>query len=267
MTATPYNTAVVCLLNYKEGEIPATCAFFQKSAARLGISPMVFGRGDTFGSNTLTPDHPEFLYHNSFNAKVTRLAKHIATIPPEFKYILYVDARDSLFVRSLWAICDEFNRTGWPLLFGAGPINHPHVDPGWLGRFRQNKTGIKFLNAGVWMAERGALEEAFDKLEVVSSMVKENEIPSSASFLHDNDQHVWQAAYAEEMLPIRLDFERQIFMNMDHSDISDFDFSKSTEDAPVVLKNGSRPSIIHFPGISSVALPFFAWFLRIAPLP
>lgn len=265
--ATPENTAVVCLLNYRNEEVPATYGFFYESAMRAGIKVEVFGRGEVYGPSGPRPGSPHWPFHNSYEAKILRLSKHIESLPANARYVLYVDARDTMFLRPLKDICDTYNHIGWPIVFGATAKNNPHHDPAWLERFKKHKSGFNYLNAGMFMAERIALEDAFTRLADMHDRIERDEIDSSAKFLAVNDQHVWQAAYVEGELPIRLDHKQELFLNAHQTQYEDYDYSLSSQKSPIVMRNGSKPSVIHFPGYSSVAIPFFAWTFNLAPLP
>ncbi|HSS97057.1 MAG TPA: hypothetical protein VLK33_08505, partial [Terriglobales bacterium] len=265
--ATPENTAVICLLNYRNEEVPATYGFFYQSAMRVGIKVEVYGRGEVYGPSGPRPGSPHWPYHNSYEAKILRLGKHIESLPPNARYVLYVDARDTLFLRPLSDICDAFNRIGWPIVFGATAKNHPHQDPAWMERFKKYKSGFNYLNAGMFMAERTALENAFVKLVETHGEVEDDKIDSSATFLAVNDQHIWQAAYVEGTIPIYLDHKQDMFLNAHQVQHEDYDFTLSTEKTPIVMRSGAKPCVIHFPGHSSAAIPFAAWTLNLAALP
>ncbi len=263
--ATPENTAVVLLLNYKEDEVPVTYGFLYQSALRVKIPLMVFGRGEDYDDGLERPNGQRT--PTSYYQKVERLSTHVESLPPQARYVLYVDARDCLFVRPLKAICDDFNDFGWPIVFSADRDCYPHYDPGWKDRFKKQPNGYNFLNAGVFMAERTALEQAFDNIRDMSKLVENDLIPSSAPFYFRDDQHLWQAMYVEERVPIKLDYRSSLFCNASLMEHDNFVFTKSTEETPVVLRNGSTPSVIHFSGGGSLAIPYFAWVLNLVPLP
>lgn len=261
--ATPENTAVITLLAYPSDKVPATYGFLYQSALRLRIPLMIFGRGESYDDGLSRPNRAVC----SFFQKVERLGEHIRNLPAQAEYVLYVDARDCLFLRSLKAICDDFNSFHWPIVFSADKDCFPHYDPGWTARFKNQLSGYNWLTAGIFMAERRMLELAFEKLKEMSDRVHNDDVPSSASMHYKDDQHLWQALYVEETLPIKLDHQSKIFCNASLREVTDYDYTKSTDETPLVLRNGSTPSVIHFSGGGSTAIPYFAWCLNLVPLP
>lgn len=256
LIATPDNTAVITVLAYgDETNMPITAKFMQASCARLGIPLNIFLRGEVV---------PKTEHFDCFNLKVTRLMPHIETLPYHFKYILFADARDTLFIRPLSAICDDYNRIGWPILIQSERHCGPHRDPAWAARFKRHNSGFDFVNSGLWMAERDTLTAAFEKLKELYELVGQGRIESShPPHLNNHDQHMWQVAHAEEAFPLRLDFKQEVFCTMQQTDFEAFDYGKSEEATPIVLKNGSTPSILHFPSDSANYLPYIAWLLNV----
>jgi len=252
----------MCHGSYKE--VPYTYGFFYQSAERLRVPLRVVGRGEDF---EIEPRPPGTQTPCTYWQKICRLSEHIRALPREAEFVLYVDSRDCLFLRPLSAICEDFNRFNWPIVISTEKHCAPHIDPGWCERFKKYPSGSNWINTGLFMGERGALEDAFDRLKEMSELVRNDKVSSSVPFLHKDDQHLWQACYLEDSMPIRLDHESRLFCTATWVPFGDYDFTKSTSDTPVVLKNGSAPSVIHFCGSGSVAIPFFAWVLNLAPLP
>lgn len=258
-SATPQNTAVCTILAYPGDEnIPTSFGFMQASCQKFGIHLHWFLAGQQFLFKVKEIDM-------SFENKISRFWDEIDKLSAKFKYILFVDARDVLFVRPLQVVCDGYNRIGWPILMSATRKCSHHIDPAWQARFGTHRSGFNFLNSGMWMAERGALATAIKHLRELSSLVQQDKVFCSFPPLWNNDQHLWQTAYVERTVPIRLDHDQEVFNNFHQLDISEYDFDKSSCETPVVLKNGSKPAILHFAGQATVALPFVAWTLNIVP--
>lgn len=259
MNATPDNTAVVTILAYEtEDQIPTTAKFMFASAARFGIDvhPFLFGEKYPYTERPID---------QSYQNKIVRLRPHIEALPYNIEYVLYVDSRDVLFVRSLKTICDYFNIINWPILMSSTKRCRHHFDPGWQARFPKHPSGYDYNNAGVWMAERDSLMRAFDSIAKLSVLVADDKIASSYPPLHNNDQHLWQTAYVEHIFPLRLDFDQMIFNSFHQTDFEQYDFSQSTDNAPIVLKSGANPSILHFAGDAAATMPYLAWLLKIVP--
>lgn len=257
MKSTPENTAVTTILAYQgEENIPLTFGFMQASAKRLGIPLMHMLTGQPFIFRVREFDM-------SFDNKVLKLWDEIQKLPEQYEYILFSDSRDTLFLRPLSVICEAYNKIGWPILISATRNCAHHIDPGWLARFGVKQSGFNYLNSGMWMAERQMLGRAVEKMRSLAVLVKADRIASSLPSLHNNDQHMWQTCYVESSVPIRLDFDHVIFNNSHQCRIDEYDWSKSCEETPVVMSNGSCPSIIHFAGSASAALPFVAWTLNL----
>jgi len=261
MIATPENTSVVSILAYeRKQDVPSTAGFMQQSAKTQGINLISFMRGERYEYNTIEID-------NSFEMKLTRLKPKIDSLPESVKFILYVDARDCIFVRSLQSICDEFNAIGWPMLISGSSMCAHHIDPAWAARFGKHASGFDYINAGAWMANRESFNVAYARMVALSKLVKEDRIASSHPPLYSNDQHMWQVAYVEHAFPLRVDFEQRVFNHFSNTPFNEYDFTKSRDDAPVVLKSGSRPCVIHFPGRMTQAMPFVAWLVGAVKAP
>jgi hypothetical protein len=259
--ATPENTAVVTIMAYADdSKVPATCNFMLASAKRVGIKPHIFLRGEDY----IFPE-PDLDPHYEY--KINRLRPHLERLPYHYDFILFFDARDVLFVKPLEAICDDFNSLRFPIVHSADTHCYPHLDTGWHSRFSKTSTGFNYLNSGLWMGERDAIMRAFCKLDELRELVKDDMIQSSFPRAHHNDQHVWQTAYLEQSFPMRLDFTQIVFNSGHRTPLTDYDFYLSTPETPIVLRNGSRPGIVHFAGQASIVLPYFAWLMNIVPAP
>jgi len=255
--ATPENTAVVTILAYQtDAEIPPLCGFMFESARRMGIKPVVFMRGEKY-------EYVNKELDSSFTMKVIRFKPHVDSLPETVKYVLYVDARDVLFIRPLESICDEFNAIGWPILISGSNQCVHHIDPAWAARFGKHPNGLDYINAGCWMADRQALGVAFDRMLALSALVKDDKIASSHPPLFNNDQHMWQVAYVEHAFPLRVDYEQRLFNHFGQTRFSEYVINSNE----LKLKNGSSPCIVHFPGKSSDAMPYFAWAHQLAKFP
>jgi len=257
MNATPENTAVCTIMFYPEGAIiPVSVQWMYESAKKAGCEIQEFRKLQSVA----------YVPHESFNMKVMEFHEFTKALPDKFEYILYVDARDVLFVQPMAAVCRKFNRIGWPIVISGSNLCFPHVDPGWSERFKRFESGYNFINAGMWMAERSAWDDAYERLIESSELVRHNKVPSSSPELYVNDQHCWQTTYLRDAVPIRIDHEQELFNSFHKTEFDLFDFEKCTPETPIVFKNGSKPAVIHFAGKWTTAMPYVAAYCRIISL-
>lgn len=263
LNATPSNTAVATVDEYVHsahapaysGAKPETVEYFYASAKRLGITTRRIQ--STFEEDT------------NYRRKVTDVLAEIPSFGPEFEYILFADSRDCIFLKSLDAICTTFNDIGWPMVMSAQQACVPHVDPGWVSRFGTHGSGWNYPNSGLWMCQRDHLVKNLKTLERVKEQIEAGKIMSAEKSCLISDQFVWQAAYVEREIQMRLDHERRLFGNFDDQSYyaGDFvDFERCKEPTPLVLKNGSSPAIAHFPGRASQMIPWFYKLLKLDQL-
>ena len=77
----------------------------------------------------------------------------------------FISTRDTVIVQGLQAICDKFNKIGWPIVMGSSRKCTHHVDPAWQARYGKHKGKFDFLNDGMWLAESAALGLAIERLK------------------------------------------------------------------------------------------------------
>lgn len=259
MSATPTNTAVISLRSYghdvlapaytRRGIEPETAKYLVASAERFKINVISYGVD----------------YKNNYDSKISELEKRIDAFGPEVEYFLWVDSRDCIFLKSLDRICNTFNEIGWPMVMSAQQACVPHADPGWAARFGVHDSGWNYPNSGLWMCQRDALVKNLKTLERMKTRIEAGTVSSAVKQCLISDQFVWQAAYVEREVQMRLDHERRLFFNFDdHAYYAgDFvDFEKCKEPQPLTLLNGSSPAIAHFPGRASQMIPWFYALLK-----
>jgi hypothetical protein len=241
--ATPDNTVVMCIASYPAEDMPAALSDFAGSARKHDIWLEVRGVGETYGH---------------VRSKVVRMRQWIRRLPPHVRYVLYVDATDTLFTRPLAAICLRFNELASPIVIGAEAICYPVLDPRWRERFPSHAHGRRWLNAGMWMGERGALLGALDELVKLNDEFQQPApTPRLADVWEwrewfDDDQFLWQVAALKNIIPLHLDRASQLFLNVASVDPrltgnSDCDLDPANG-IVTVRATGGQPAVLHFSG-------------------
>jgi hypothetical protein len=257
LNATPENTAVVTILAYPIGKAPASTQFLVRTAEKFDIKIIAFGKGEEYSDAS----------KSSLDAKTIRLNKWIGRLETKFEYVLYVDARDVIFTRPLKDICDEFNSIGSPILMSAEPWAYPHCHPDWEKRHPQFPSGFNYPNAGCFMGHRQSIMNALAVGEHLSYLIRDSKIFEVPQHFWNDDQIMWQIAYVLGLIPMRVDHENRIFNTVTNTRFDLYDFSQTTKETPLVMTNGSKPCVMHFPGGGCCALPFAAWSLGLIKKP
>jgi hypothetical protein len=244
--ATPENTAVVAIAAYERSVGRNVCQFLTASARRNGVYLHFRGLGEPY-------DH--------FESKIVKLHGWIDELPERFSYVLYVDARDVIFLRDLDVCCRALNQCGRPILIGAERWCWPVGDAGWRDGFPTHATNRRWPNAGVFMGRRRELNQALSLLRGLSE--KEN-FPAYAK--RRDDQFLWQWAWLHGLASIAVDYECSLVANINTHDTqlgernSDFAFTSGL----VVRDSGARPALAHFSGgVADEVMHMWAGFLGV----
>lgn len=244
--ATPENTAVVVISAYAERcHGRHACQFLTASARRHDIYLHVRGIGEKY-------DHVQ--------CKIIRLCQWIEELPDRYRSILYVDARDSIFLRDLGACCAAFNRCGQPILMGTERNCHPVSDADWRESFPRHPSNRRWPNSGVFFGRRRELVSA---LKLLRRLSEQESFPAYVTYR--SDQFIWQWAWRQNLLPIAFDFDCDLVTNVFaqdtriSSDNPDFIFGPEL----IVRDSGARPAIAHFNGLGADSdLQAWASFFR-----
>lgn len=258
MNANPLNTAVLTVASYDgppfSGNPPETLEYFMASAKRVGIDLAYFSVSE---------------HKSNYQSKVHNLSIELEHISPKYEYILFTDSRDCIFLKPLDAICTTFNDIGWPMVMSAQLQSQPHVDPGWVARFGRCSVGNDFPNSGLWMCRRDLLVKYLAELKRLHTLMLEGKLHSNVRVLADSDQFLWQTAYLERAIQMRVDHERRMFFTFEDQKyyLGDFvDYAKCKEPNPITTIIGTTPSIAHFPGRASQMIPWFYALLKLDQL-
>ena len=194
-------------------------------------------------------------YQSHMLGKVLRMREWLRTLPSRYEFIIYMDARDTAFAGPLASACEAFNAMGSPIVLSAERGCWPQPAAEWAQRFPEHPSGHRHVNAGVWMAERGAAERALDQLaELRESWDAPAGIASELrqwGNLREDDQFLWQAALAYKLVPAVIDHDCRICANAaDQATILDNPYFGFDAQGLYAKHGGSRPAILHFSGES-----------------
>ena len=229
--ATPENTAVVTISCYERYRGLKVCHCLTASAAKRGIYLHIRGIGERY---------------QHLQSKVIRLREWLDDLPNRYSYVLYLDGRDTFFLRDLAACCDALNGCGKPILMGmTGHCVPLRRVTEWTEKFPPHTSNRRWPNAGVFMGRRHELTES---LAVLADLSKPGNTPYHR--FRDDDQHLWQYAWLNGLVPLAPDYECNLVLNINTHDNKIWDGNKdfSFEPELVVRWSGARPVIVHAPG-------------------
>lgn len=155
----------------------------EASCERVGIGLTIFGLGDT--------------YENS-RFKVRALRAGLETIGDDYELVLMVDAFDSLFVRGLDSILNQWQRLNAPIVFSAERNCHPPDGPR-PEDYPPAPNDYRFLNSGGILGEVKTVCRTLETFDVPERWV----LP--------DDQGFWARLYITGAAPIVLDHQCRIF--------------------------------------------------------
>ena len=228
--ASPANTAVVVISGYERRHGRNVCRFLTASARRQGIYLHVRGIGENYGH---------------VPCKIVKLRRWIEELPAHYRNVLYLDARDSFFLRGLGACCSALNRCGAPILMGTERNCWPVSDAGWRESFPQQASNRRWPNSGVFIGRRRELLAA---LKVLGELAESNSFPPYVTYW--DDQFLWQWAWMRKLLPIAFDLDCNLVTNTFAQDTRIYEANPDFVFGPelVVRDSGARPAIAHFNG-------------------
>lgn len=241
--ATDDNTAVLTVASYPMEDVPVHLAHLAYSARRQRVRLHVRGVGERYGH---------------FLTKVLSARQWIVTLPERYRFVLYVDCTDTLFARQLAEACDIFNKIGASLVVGAEAISWPVMEHDWRSLFPPQPGNRRWLNAGMWMGERGTVIEALDTLIDLNRRLSQSSPDDALQDVwrwrehRDDDQFLWQVCQLKQLIPMRPDSDCELFANvatMDRRIVGNVDAYLDPVSGRVrVLASGSEPAVLHFSG-------------------
>jgi 4Fe-4S single cluster domain len=260
--ASPENTAVLVLACYPSSEVKSRVRDLQETAMRSAISLQLRGIGERY---------------NHFHSKINRIRDFISELPERFRYILYLDARDTLLLRPLSYICEVFNQMNSPILVSAEIKPWPVRDLNWVKRFPPDARRWRWLNAGMWMGSRDPLIAA---LGIMSDLRLQLRLEKPSQELMDvwewrryaeDDQFLWQVCHLKKKFPLLLDYQCLLFANINGADYrleNNRDFGFLPDKGLIRIKfSKSEPAVLHFSGgMNKVAKEAWMKHLQLLPL-
>ena len=200
-------------------------AQFLASAARFGVCPNVLAPARWGGLTTKLQSVYRWL-------RTERL--------PENDVVLFADAWDTFFVRSLADFEAAWERLGDPVVFSAETNCAPHHTQ--AGAYPPAPTRYAYLNSGLYAGAAGALLDVLEDMRVYR-------LPEAM-----NDQGACTDYFLTHPERIMLDYHCHLFQSLYRAE-EDMDYSGET------VRNrltGSRPFLVHGNG-SACVTEVLAW--------
>lgn len=185
------------------------------------------------GAMSLEEDYFKRIYFH----KIVKVKEYIKeNILGRYKYILFLDAFDTNFIREPSDIIDLFDSFDCNIVFSGEQGIWPKTDFSHLYEKKEKLSPFCYLNAGGYI---GYTDKIFEHLEKIA-----------ADHHIDDDQGAWSIEYLHTD-DIRLDQQNSIFFNTQES--KEY---VSITDNTITIK-GSNPIIVHdngFPGENTIPL-------------
>lgn len=222
------NTQIVTISNRIPQEDYYTYQYLQKSAGDNEILVL----GQEHGQYTGLSDKPRILYNAIKNGTI------------KSDYIVFVDAWDVVFVKTLADIMEEYNAHGYDIMIGAEKNCFPSNFKKEYDRL-EHSSSYKYLNSGVIVGRTSAIMEALEAMDAPNLPVDYHDSNKGHNF-HFNDQAYFMDIFLRQPVSIRLDYRCAIAQNMqdvkeDEIEFEDGGFIKNKE-------TNNCPCIIHWNG-------------------
>jgi hypothetical protein len=242
------NIAVITIGSYHRNDVKNKINKLAYSANKFNIDLIVKGVDEN--------------YHNHFHSKVEKMIKWIEKLPERYKYILYIDGRDSIFVKSLSEIFSDFTKTKKDVIVGAEcccwPYREQTKSQEWIDSFPARSDNRRFVCAGTWMGYRE------DCIKVLEGLIKLRnkwfnkdftgleDIAHIPALKYRDDQIFWQIGYLKGLYNISVDNDANLFANICCSDNNLINNNDFNFDPFQVKSTGTYPGILHFSGSGGI---------------
>ncbi|HEV8551142.1 MAG TPA: hypothetical protein VGQ57_18970 [Polyangiaceae bacterium] len=230
----PRSLSVLTIAAYPEDRVPSELGLLARSARKAGVELAVCFVGERYSS------HREM--------KVHRLLPVVRAL--DTPLVAYVDGRDSVFLAGAPRIERSFGELRSGVVVSAEAASWPIYDRAWIARFPEHPSGCRWPNAGQWMGERQHVIGALEALaELATRSARGAPALERCRRVAHDDQILWQTAWLDGLVDLKLDYDGCIFRNVNTLDTSlidnrDFDFGEEL----VFRASGQSPSILHFSG-------------------
>ncbi len=239
---------MITIAAYPSNQAPRQVHHLAASARKQQIQLQVFGVGEDY------PSHAE--------VKIRRLGRWIRSLEARFTHVLFIDCRDALFQGGADQVCAAYNAAEAPILIGAEEHCFPAAEGEWPCSFSPALGPRRFLNSGVWMADRGSADAALQQIATVQSIFQQTDAPErlgplapflkftgQPSLLRD-DQFLWQAACLSGAIEVKLDRQCALVYNrLPKYLLPGPTWDEEYRDGRLHVRSSSScPPILHFPG-------------------
>lgn len=199
---------------------------FLESSARAGLEPVILGNGKRW---------------TGFGMRLSLLRSTLRAMRGRRRVVLFSDAHDSIVLDPAEVILKRFEKMNHPLVFSAEKNCWPDAWKAFM--YPPASTPWRFLNAGGFIGEAGAIRERLEQLG--------SRVPAGL-----DDQRWWTNQLLEEPERIRLDTRCEIFQTL-WASMGDLEIRRRIHNRVT----GTRPSIVHGNGWTDMS-PFLEWYRR-----
>lgn len=215
---------IVITVSDKTPTEPYYCYFdFFESLGRFGHEPKVLGYGEPY------------------RGMMSRLKLPLAFMRQiDNRHVIICDCWDLLFLDSPEAIIERFKMFGAPIVVSAERTLFPAKV---YGEYPVGSTDSRYLNAGFIVAERLALIDLFERLNIDNQ--PDDFQQDDGSWVHYSEQELLHYAFTDKPNPIVLDYRSEICQSMFRTLPGEVCL---TVDGVVNTLTNSRPMVIHWNG-------------------
>lgn len=144
---------------------------------------------------------------------------HMRTIRD--RHVIITDCWDLLFLRSPEDMVELFLDFGKPIVFSAERTLFPALD---YGKYPTGRSDSRYLNAGFIIAEREALIELFEHMDVDDK--PDDRQREDGSWHHESEQAYLHQAFVEQFIPMTLDYRSELCQSMFKTHPGEIDLSR-----------------------------------------
>jgi len=172
----------------------------------------------------------ESYYDKLYFYKVVKVLEYIKeNVLGKYKYILFLDATDTAFVKPLNGIIEKFNNLNCSIVFGAEAGLWPHTSYEHLYENKNIQGKYKYLNSGTYF---GYTDKIVERMSDIVEKGYDHGI---------DDQGKWTIQYLlndDILIDYKSDFFFSTYNSKDRILVNNTEYSLKDSDAYVVHDNG-----------------------------